>query len=124
VLTGGGFGTDEEEEELAGLAVEGIELDPLPRGAADHLEASERRALPMRHRDAKPDPGAQHRFPLLDRLQDLVHRHPGALGQQRRKLLQHTRFVGGVEGDPDAVGMKQVGELHAGNVTGRRKRGN
>lgn len=114
VGAGGGFGTDEEEEEADGLAVEGIEVHGLARAAGGHAELGDRRGLAVRDGDAVADARGEDGFPLADGAEDLIRVvEPLVVAHESDQLLEQIVLRRPDEWNPDPLGGEQLRKQQA-----------
>lgn len=124
VRTCSGFGTDEQEDERYGLAVEGIEFDRVAHTAGRHAQLAHRRGLAVRDCDTVADPGREHGFPLAYGAQHIVLILPFRPRDDSDQLAQQLFLGARRKRNPDSLARQQFGEEQidlsagAGRVTG------
>jgi len=98
---------------MNGLAVDGIEIDPLTAAAEGDHQALQAFELPVGNGDPVSDAGAPQLFPLE---QDVDHgpgrEAPVIAAQDLRQLRQDRSLGDRIQFLDDVVPVEQVGDLH------------
>ena len=112
MIGAGVLGRQQQEDQVDGLVIEGLEVDRLIQPREHGHDLVQRRYAPMRNGDAAADAGGAQPLALQQRIQDVARVEPGELGGALRELLQRLLLGLGLQRRKYRFRRYEIGEIH------------